>query len=122
MPSTSSIAAPGIRPPSALRRVSRAQGPIKPVWKADLRELWWNNLLIKKFNQPAKNQELIIVAFQEQKWSTSIDDPLPGGSDSKRLRDTVKALNEYHQNPDILHFRMDGTGEGVIWELLRSAP
>jgi hypothetical protein len=60
----------------------------------------------------------ILKAFQEEGWPVRIDDPLPfqKGIDSKsRLRDTVKALNRSQQ---VLRFHLDGTGEGVRWELL----
>jgi hypothetical protein len=97
---------------------------IKPVWNGEpgIKELRWNGLLIKKFNQPAKNQELILAAFQEQNWAPRIDDPLPGGRDQKRMGDTVVALNDNHKNPGIIYFCRDGTGEGVMWGLVDAAP
>src|SRR5262249_60468222 len=97
-------------------RISRGQ--IKPVWNGEpgIKELCWNGRLIKKFNQPAKNQELVLAAFQEQNWNSRIDDPLPGGRNQKRLADTVVALNQHHETGGIISFRRDGTGEGVMWE------
>jgi hypothetical protein len=97
---------------------------IKPVWNGEpgIKELCWNGSLIKKFNQPAKNQELVLAAFQEQNWNLRIDDPLPGGRNQKRLADTVVALNQHHETKGIISFRRDGTGEGVIWELVGAAP
>jgi hypothetical protein len=96
---------------------------ITPLWNGEpgVKELLWNGLLIKKFNQPAKNQERLLTEFQEADWPWHIDDPLDNGPDPKRLRDTVDSLNEYHENPGMLRFRMDGTGQGVIWELVVQA-
>jgi hypothetical protein len=98
--------------------------PNKPVWYgvSGKRELWVGNYLIKKYTQPAKNQELVLQAFEEQNWPDRIDDPLPGvaGVNAKRrLRETVEALNDHHKTQGVLRFYMDGTGEGVTWELLR---
>jgi hypothetical protein len=51
-------------------------------------------------------------------WDSRIPDPLPGGRNQKRLADTVNDLNDNHANRGIIRFRRDGTGEGVIWELV----
>ena len=52
------------------------------------------------------------------------DDPLPPhaeqDSNSRRLSDTIKCLNRKQMN-ELIHFRGDGTGEGVIWERLAHA-
>jgi hypothetical protein len=98
-----------------------APGIIKPVWLADRRELWVGESLIKRYKQLPGNQDLILSAFQELGWCDRIDDPLPGkpGVDSKaRLRQTVEDLNKRHIAAGVLHFRGDGTGEGVIWDLM----
>ena len=89
-----------------------------PAWDAERRELRLGSMLVKQFKWPAMNQELILSAFHEEGWPARIDDPLPPHpeQDSKRrLSDTIKCLNRKQQNR-LLHFRSDGTGEGVIWE------
>ena len=61
---------------------------------------------------------MILSCFQESGWPVRIDDPLPpqAEQDSKRrLSDTIKCLNRKQVAP-LMHFRGDGTGEGVIWE------
>jgi hypothetical protein len=90
-----------------------------PQWDAGRRELRLNGILVKQFKWNAANQEMILAAFEEEDWTTHIDDPLPPEpeQDSKRrLSDTIKCLNRKQQHP-LIHFRGDGTGEGVIWEL-----
>jgi hypothetical protein len=56
----------------------------------------------------------ILDAFQEQGWPAKIPDPLVGRHDSQRLREAVRTLN---RRLTILHFRCDGSGEGICWEL-----
>jgi len=59
---------------------------------------------------PAKNVTLILDAFQELGWPDRIDDPLPNGADSQRLKDTLDSLND---NLVCLRFSRDGTGKGI---------
>jgi hypothetical protein len=97
------------------------QAKIQPVWEARTRELFVGGLLVKRFKQPAASQETILTAFQEESWSSRIDDPLPPQAhrDAKRhLHDTINNLNR-HQLRSIIRFLGDGTGEGVCWELRR---
>jgi hypothetical protein len=92
---------------------------IKPVWLPDRRELWVGDHLIKRYTQVAGNQELILTSFHELGWCDRIDDPLPRQfqmDPSRRLRQTVEDMNKAHFTPNVLWFRMDGTGKGVIWE------
>ena len=79
-----------------------------------------NGELVKRFKWPAANQEAVLSAFQEEGWPVRIDDPLPPQpeQDSKRrLGDTIKCLNR-KQKSQLIHFRGDGTGQGVVWELV----
>lgn len=73
---------------------------------------------ICKVSRKAGNQHLILSAFDEQGWSERIDDPLPGGADSQRLRETIRSLNE-RQNAIV--FKADGSGKGVTWEMRGSS-
>jgi len=91
---------------------------VMPVWDAERRELRVNGDIVKQFKWSAVNQEMILATFEEEHWPVRIDDPLPphAEQDSKRrLSDTIKCLNRKQKHP-LLHFRGDGTGEGVIWE------
>ncbi len=89
-----------------------------PRWLADVRVLQWNGHTVKRFKWPAANQEVILNAFEEEGWPSRIDDPLspqPEQDPKRRLSDTIKCLNR-KQQASLIHFRGDGTGEGVLWE------
>lgn len=101
-----------------------ADGPAElPIWDAVRRELRLGSVVVKRFRQPAKNQEMILAAFQEEGWPPHIDDPLPGGDNvvaQDRLHDAIKKLN--HQKLHLIRFLSDGFGQGVLWELIPTAP
>jgi hypothetical protein len=93
---------------------------LKPVWDCERHELRYAGKLVKQFKWPAVNQETLLATFQEENWTGRIDDPLPPQPEQdsrRRLHDTVKCLNK-NQKFNLLHFRGDGTGEGVCWELI----
>ncbi len=93
---------------------------VTPHWNAERHELKVNRQLVKRFRWPACNQETVLMAFEEEGWPDRIDDPLPPQpeQDSKRrLHDTIKCLNRNQIN-QALRFHGDGTGEGVLWELV----
>jgi hypothetical protein len=88
-----------------------------PRWDGELRQLWWQDHLIKQFRSPADNQEAVLDALEEEGWPMRIDDPLPRthGIDPKaRLHDALKSLNR-HQVHRLLCFRGDGKGSGICW-------
>ncbi len=104
------------------KRSSRARGratrPKTPRWDQELHELWWGNVLVKRFREPANEQEIILASFEESGWPARIDDPLPPrtGIDPKaRLHDTIKRLNRA-QTRRLIQFSGDGTGKGVRWQ------
>ncbi|WP_404305666.1 hypothetical protein [Neorhodopirellula lusitana] len=89
-----------------------------PDWDGDARRLCFNGTLVKVFKWRAANQEVVLAAFQEEGWPSRIDDPLspsPELDSKRRLSDTIKCLNRKQVN-SIIHFRGDGTGEGIVWE------
>ena len=93
-----------------------------PHWDSVSRRLQLNATLIKRFKWPATNQEAVLCAFQEEGWPDRIDDPLrplPEQDSKRRLADTIKCLNRKQVN-ELIHFRGDGTGEGVVWEIVES--
>jgi hypothetical protein len=90
----------------------------KPEWDPDRKELRISGAVVKRFKWPAVNQELILAVFEEEGWPARIDDPLPSVPEQdpkRRLHDTIKCLNR-NQDKKLIHFRGDGTGEGVVWE------
>ncbi|MFO0807725.1 MAG: hypothetical protein U0746_03805 [Gemmataceae bacterium] len=90
-----------------------------PLYNADQRELWFQGQLVKRFQQPADNQETVLAAFEEDGWPPRIDDPLPQDPDvdtRERLHDTIKNLNLHQVNP-LVSFHGDGSGEGVRWPI-----
>ena len=95
-------------------------GPGVPTWDTQRRELRVNGKTVKRFIQKAPNQETILAAFDEEAWPHRIDDPLspqPEQDPKRRLSDTIKCLNR-KQQIKLIHFRGDGTGEGIMWELV----
>jgi hypothetical protein len=106
------------RLPASARRVA---APIcrseVPFWDRERRELRLGTVLVKRFRQPARNQETILAAFQEDGWPAHLDNPLAGDDATlarDRLHDTVRKLNQ--QTNRLLQFLSDGNGEGVLWD------
>ena len=94
----------------------------KPVWDQKAKELWLDELVVKRFRCPAPNQELLLDVFEEEQWPRRIDDPLskePEQDPRRRLHDTIKCLNRNQQN-HLIRFRGDGSSEGVTWESLEN--
>jgi hypothetical protein len=92
------------------------KAPLRPKWDACDGCLYFRGNVAKRFRNAARNQRLILAAFEEQGWDERIDDPLPG-TDGKvpkhRLKDTIKSLN---RNLQFIRFLGDGTGTGVEWQ------
>lgn len=94
----------------------------RPRWDSELNELRMDQVLIKRFRWQAVNQATVLCAFEEEGWPERIDDPLspqPGLDSKNRLHDTIKCLNRGHKIP-LIRFRGDGTGQGIIWEMVDS--
>ncbi len=92
---------------------------VHPIWDRDKRELRVGDKVVKQFKWPAENQERVLDAFQDEGWPPRIDDPLlphPKICPKRRLHDTLKCLNRKQAN-ELIKFRGDGTGLGVILEL-----
>ena len=90
-----------------------------PLWDRDRRVLRVDGGVVKQFKVPSPSQEAILAAFEEEGWPPAIDDPLPPQpeQDSKhRLRNTIQSLNANQKLP-LLHFRGDGSGQRILWEL-----
>lgn len=90
-----------------------------PHWDPKLHELRLDGQLVKRFKVPARNQEIILTAFEEEGWPSRIDDPLPPlpeQNPKRRLQDTIKSLNRNQKN-GLIRLMGDGTGQGIRWEL-----
>ena len=89
-----------------------------PRWDARMRTLYLGDQTVKRFKVLAKNQEMVLSAFEQEGWMHVIDDPLPFDAEvclETRLRDTIRRLNLDHVN-HLLHFYGDGTGCHILWE------
>jgi hypothetical protein len=98
---------------------TQPQAPLKPRWDPVRRQLFLGDLMVKRFLVPARNQELVLGAFQEDGWPEHIDDPLPGihGIDPRsRLNDVIYRLNHTQLKP-LIRFHTNGNGDGVCWSL-----
>jgi hypothetical protein len=93
-------------------------GLLLPAFDHVERLFTWGRHCVKRFRQPAPNQELVLSAGEELAWPVWFDDPLPrtaGINPKVRLHDTIKNLNLYQEVP-IIHFRGD-SGTQVGWKL-----
>jgi hypothetical protein len=97
--------------------LAQTEKETRPAWDKARRILVFAGVVIKRFNWPARNQELILTAFEEMGWPERIDDPLPiteGISQKDRLHDTIKCLNRKRLVKSI-RFAGDGSGQGICW-------
>src|SRR6202021_1740188 len=79
-----------------------------PHWNADVRTLTWQDLLVKRFRTSALCQEIVLTAFERDKWQKRISNPLPrdsGVEPSHQLRDTIRRLNNHQLQAKILFSR-----------------
>lgn len=111
--------------PTAARvdAVPADEGAAKPVWDAARRMLLISGRVVKHFRVPAPSQEIILNAFAEEDWAPRVDDPLPPEPETdpkRRVQSAIMCLNR-NQRARLIRFRGDGTGTGILWELVRSA-
>ena len=100
-------------------RNTDATSELKPRWNTARRELSVAGVIVKRFRVPARNQETILSAFEEEGWAEHIHDPLPVTHEidaPTRLHDAINRLNRCQIRP-LLRFRGDGRGTGILWEL-----
>jgi len=88
----------------------------RPVWG----KLRVGQAVVKRYRQPAENQELVLQAFQEEDWPPRIDDPLPPAAeqDPKRRLHTTISNSNCGQRGIRVHFAGGGDGQSVCWRLL----
>jgi hypothetical protein len=107
----------------SISEVSAVSSAEVPHWEDSTRMLWLGSNLIKQFKVPARNQELVLSAFEEEGWPNSIDDPLPpstGIQSRQRLHDTIIRLNRSHKDP-LIRFHGSGNGLAIHWERVSAA-
>ncbi len=105
-------------PPAMPRPPGEVDPTPLPVWDESRRELRLGVRILKRFRQPAKNQQTILAAFQEEGWPARIDSPITAGSNEdaqERLHNTIKRLNQ--QIEPLIRFHADGNAEGVMWRI-----
>jgi hypothetical protein len=84
-----------------------------PIWDSESGVLLFRGELIREVSPRASNLRTILDVFQEEKWKSKIDSPLPGGKNSQKLREAVRSLNDGLTK---IRFFCDGMAEGVQWE------
>ena len=107
---------------AALRLLSRDGATTQrelPFYQPARGELWVCGLLVKRLTQPAPDQRSVFSVFQEQHWHFRIANPLSPHHFREnlklRLNRVIYRLNQNQVN-QLIRFRGDGTGQGVIWE------
>jgi hypothetical protein len=91
---------------------------VKPTWDSVRRELRVGTVVVKRFRQPAPNQEQILEAFEEDGWPPRIYDPLwpaPEQDGTRRLHSTISNLNRGLE-PALIRFTGGGDGQSVSWD------
>jgi hypothetical protein len=109
--------APTVGPLVRTRRASRRPSRALPNWIRGERTLSDRGKPIKQFVRAAKDQMLILDAFQESGWPRRIDDPLsahPRMSRREHLRKTLWKLNRLLPSGSI-RFQIEPDGRGVSW-------
>lgn len=112
-----------------------AQADMRPKYDAERRALMLDGVVLLSFRQPAKNQQALLVAFQEEGWPEYLYDPLPGSRVNavKRLQDAVFALNGTLETEALrraelsagdcaaytVEFHTDKSGERPRWQWTR---
>jgi hypothetical protein len=103
------------------RPISDGDPPEKliPSWDHDTGELCFRNQVIRRVQstKQAINVVRILDAFEEDGWPSRIDNPI--GNDPAVMHDTIRSLKK---GLSLIHFRADGTGEGIVWEIQSTAP
>jgi hypothetical protein len=105
--------------PEGVVVVGPADDGVLPCYDAELRRLTLGGLLVKELTDSAVNQEVVLLAFQEEGWPAALDDPLPGvnGLDPRqRLKDTVTRLNRSQREARVV-FHQLARGTRIRWEV-----
>lgn len=92
----------------------RAPSPkVVPSWNKDRGELSLDGNVIRRVRRGVGHRIVAILdAFEAGGWPDRIPTPLTL-KDDQQMREAVYSLNDRLQ---AIHFRGDGTGEGIVWE------
>jgi hypothetical protein len=96
----------------------------RPVWDETRRELRVGKVVVKRFKQPAANQQLVLRVLEEEDWPSRIDDPLPPEQEQnsmRRLNKTISNLNRGQQAMIKVHFGGGGDGQSILWRVIEIA-
>ena len=103
---------------SSSRRIDGGkQRALTPHWDRRRRELRVGDVLLKRFRTTARNQEVLLAAFEAAGWANGIDDPLPRANNRRaalRLDDTIRRLNRTLQQP-LIQFEREPSSRRVTW-------
>jgi len=119
----------GAKTSSALRApVEDAAHPTdawrRPSWDRNRGELKLGAVVVKRLKMVAADEEVVLAAFEELGWPSTIDGLLPAAGDvetQRRLLRTIEALNS-RQLCALVRFRAEPNGRGVRWELRDGSP
>jgi hypothetical protein len=92
-----------------------------PRWDPRLLVLQVDDIAVKEFQAKARNQLVIVSAFDTQGWPRQIDNPLDSGGPAQRaqaLADAVHGLNR-NLRAKVIRFHTAEKGASVRYELLR---
>ncbi len=111
-----------LMPANAIRQAGVNPEQDRPKWNEKSRELWYGGNLCKSLRQPAKDQSLILTAFEEGSWAEVIADPIvPHTSSSTQARkDRLKSAVSQVANRKLqppLKFHVAGGGTKNQMEL-----
>lgn len=85
----------------------------QPKWVKDTGKLLFGDIVIKQIVVgKATNVVTVLDEFEEKNWPSRIN--YPPECMEETLHYTIRSLNE---RLDIIRFRSDGQGKGIVWEL-----
>jgi hypothetical protein len=95
------------------RQPSSGRGESKPRWDDERGELIHEEKVIRRVSRgKAVNVVRVLQAFEAVGWPSRV--PSPFGNDWEKMHETIRSLNKGLQ---VIRFRADGTGKGVLWDL-----
>lgn len=90
----------------------------KPRYDVATHSLCLGDVSVKRFRQSAPNQQLVLLAFEEQGWPGVIDDPIPhrfGTCPRERVANAIRRLNRSQLGDIVIRFGLADGGESIYW-------
>jgi hypothetical protein len=84
-----------------------------PRWDAASGKLYFRGEIVRTVTRRGTNMRLILDAFDDAGWPLWIYNPLPGGADSGKLRQTLYDLRKTLKAINLIP---DGTATGILWQ------